>query len=131
VERDGLEKLALSLAVKSHSAASSSSENSKPALLGPGVAKPSGRVLGVPVPETAKTRELDNEGVLQLQKQMMQNQDLDVEELGKIVRRQREMGMQINQELELQNEMLTQVDVDVDRVNSKLDVARKRVKKIS
>ncbi|EPE25896.1 PX [Glarea lozoyensis ATCC 20868] len=131
VERDGLEKLAVSLAVKSHTSTAAASQTSKAAMFGPGVSRPPGRVLGAPVPETDKTRELDNEGVLQLQKQMMENQDLDVEELGKIVRRQREMGMQINQELELQNEMLTQVDMDVDRVNSKLDIAKKRVKKIS
>jgi regulator of vacuolar morphogenesis len=131
VERDGLEKLALSLAVKSHSSAVVASQTSKAALFGPGVSRPGGRVLGAPVPETDKTRELDNDGVLQLQKQMMQNQDLDVEELGKIVRRQREMGIQINEELEYQNEMLKQVDMDVDRVNDKIGIARKRVKKIS
>ena len=66
-----------------------------------------------------------------LQKQMMENQDLDVEELGKIVRRQREMGLAIHGELEQQNEMLKRVDEDVDRVSRKLGVAKKRIGKIS
>jgi regulator of vacuolar morphogenesis len=100
-------------------------------LFGPGVSRPSGRVLGAPVPETDKTRQLDNEGVVQLQRQLMQDQDLDVEELAKIVRRQREMGLAIHGELELQNEMLDRVDKDVDRVKGKIDIAKKRVSKIS
>jgi regulator of vacuolar morphogenesis len=140
VEREGLEKLAASLALKSSSAstyATSTSASAAPsisessALLGPNVSRPKGRVLGgPPVPETAKTRELDNEGVLQLQKQMMQDQDLDVGELAKIVRRQKEMGIAIHEELELQNEMLQRVDEDVDRVKGKIDVAKKRAGKI-
>jgi regulator of vacuolar morphogenesis len=136
VEREGLEKLAVSLAVKGQSGNSGSggavaTQQDKKSLFGPGVSRPGGRVLGVPVPETDKTRELDNEGVVQLQRQMMQDQDLDVEELGKIVRRQKEMGMAIHGELELQNEMLKRVDEDADRVAKKIDVAKKRVGRIS
>ncbi|PVH85067.1 SNARE complex subunit [Cadophora sp. DSE1049] len=136
VEREGLEKLAVSLAVKgqhkgSGSGSAVATQQDKNALFGPNVNRPSGRVLGAPVPETDKTRELDNEGVVQLQKQMMQDQDLDVEELAKIVRRQKEMGLAIHGELELQNEMLKRVDEDVDRVGRKIEVAKKRVGKIS
>lgn len=137
VEREGLEKLAVSLAVKNQNVKGEgaggavATAQDKNALFGPGVSRPSGRVLGAPVPETDKTRELDNEGVLQLQKQMVQDQDLDVEELAKIVRRQREMGLAIHGELELQNEMLKRVDEDVDRVGRKIDIAKKRVGKIS
>ncbi|ETN36281.1 uncharacterized protein HMPREF1541_08558 [Cyphellophora europaea CBS 101466] len=90
--------------------------------------KSGGRVLGK---ETAETRELDNQGVLQLQKQRMAEQDLDVEELRKIVQRQRELGTQIHDELEVQNDLLRMVDEDVDRVKGKIDVAKKRVGKIS
>ncbi|KAM3068678.1 hypothetical protein ACMFMG_010859 [Clarireedia jacksonii] len=138
VEKEGLEKLAVSLAVKNQNGGSTGGSGSaaatqadKSALFGPGVTKPSGRVLGAPVPETNKTRELDNEGVLQLQKQMMRDQDLDVEELAKIVRRQREMGLAIQGELEIQNEMLKRVDEDADRVKGKMDIAKKRIAKIS
>ncbi|RFU27657.1 hypothetical protein B7463_g8688, partial [Scytalidium lignicola] len=137
VERDGLEKLALTLASKSHEGAAEStrgaaaSQQDKNALFGASVSRPTGRVLGAPVQETSKTRELDNEGVLQLQKQMMEDQDLDVEELGKIVRRQKEMGMAIHGELELQKDMLNRVDGDVDRIKGKIGVAKKRVGKLS
>jgi len=68
---------------------------------------------------------------LQLQKQKMADQDMDVEELRKIIQRQRELGVAINQELEVQNEMLKMVDEDVDRVQGKIDIAKKRIGKIS
>jgi regulator of vacuolar morphogenesis len=132
VEKEGLEKLAVSLAVKGQgNGGPVSTTQDKKSLFGPTGSKPSGRVLGGPVPETDKTRELDNGGVLQLQKQLMEDQDLDVEDLAKIVRRQKEMGLQIHSELELQNEMLARLDGDAERVQSKIDVAKKRVKKIS
>lgn len=140
VERDGLEKLALSLATKSHEGVvtggestrgAAASQQDKAALFGPAVSRPAGRVLGAPIKETDKTRELDNEGVLQLQKQIMADQDLDVEELGKVIRRQKEMGLAIHDELELQKNMLDLVDGDADRLKGKIGVASKRVKKLS
>jgi regulator of vacuolar morphogenesis len=136
VEREGLEKLAVSLAVKNQGSGggnggAAATHQDKSNLFGPGVSKPSGRVLGAPVPETERTRELDNEGVLQLQKQLMADQDVDIEELAKIVRRQKEMGLAIHGELELHNEMLARVDEDAERVAKKIDVAKKRVGKIS
>lgn len=100
------------------------------AFAGSSVPGRSGRVLGGPAKETDRTRERDNEGVLQLQKQIMQEQDMDVEELGKVVRRMREMGVAINEELVEQAQLLDVLDQDVDRVSSKIDVAKKRIKKI-
>lgn len=140
VERDGLEKLAVNLAVKTQSSGGNGAGNGsigptqqqdKKALLGPQISRPGGRVLGASVPETERTRELDNEGVLQLQKQIMEDQDLNVEELAKMVRRQREIGVAIQSEVEEQNEMLRMMDEDVMRVNMKVDIARKRAGNIS
>ena len=92
-------------------------------------ARPSkGRVLGK---ETAKTRELDNTGVLQLQQQMMREQDEDVDVLTAAVTRQRELATQINEELTYQEGLFNVVEEDVDRLNGKINVARKRVAKIS
>lgn len=106
-----------------------SSVNNAPASSNTGTSKaPARRVLGK---ETAETRALDNQGLLQLQQQKMQEQDLDVDEIRKIVYRQRELGIAINQELEVQNEMLKIVDEDVDRVQGKINVAKKRIGKIS
>lgn len=93
--------------------------------------KPSGRVLGGPLKETERTRELDNSGVLQLQQQIMQEQDEDVMSLGKTVSRLKDMGIMINEELTVQNEMLGLLEGDAERVQGKVDVARKRIGKIS
>lgn len=138
VEREGLEKLALSLAIKSQSLGGLTGGSGdsgvlsleQKALLEPGLIKSSGRVLGAVVPETENTRQLDNEGVLLLQREMMQTQDQEVNELAKIVQRQKEMGIAIYNELELQNEMLKKVDEGVDRVGKKIEVAKKRANKL-
>jgi regulator of vacuolar morphogenesis len=74
-----------------------------------------GRVLGGPAKETDRTRDKDNQEVLQLQKQVMQEQDMDVEEIGKVVRRLKELGVSINEEIVEQNQLLEMLDTDVDR----------------
>lgn len=126
-DREGLENLLHAMAQKEKLDTTVASMQDKQHLIGP-KPKPGGRILGR---ETAETRELDNEGVLQLQKQKIAEQDQDVEELRKIVQRQKELGVAINQELQVQNEMLRRVDEDVDRVEGKITIAKKRVGKIS
>lgn len=140
-EKEGLEKLNVSLAVKGNLTGSSSTStlqqnnaetaSAKSSLFSAANNGPQrkGRVLGAPQ-ETERTRELDNQGVLQLQQQIMQEQDVDVQELGKIIRRQREMAVGIHEEIEVQNEMLGRLDGDVDRVQGKVDVAKKRAGRI-
>jgi len=89
-----------------------------------------GRVLGAPLPETERTRELDNAGVLLLQKQEMAAQDEQLEQLTAIIRRQREMGLQINEEVEAQSEMLDRMEQDATRLQGKVDVANNRIRKM-
>ena len=143
-EREGLENLLNAMSQKSQLdktiAAASASTRDKAALLSSGASssfntnnatKPtpsSGRVLGK---ETSKTRALDNQGVLQLQQQMMQEQDADVMVLAQAVSRQKELGVAIQEELEVGDKLLEMLGEDVDRVQGKMDVARKRVDKIS
>lgn len=144
-DRDGLENLLNAMATKSKLDSAVASIQDKAALVGDGKPKP-GRVLGK---ETDQTRELDNEGVLQLQKQVMEDQDMSVNELMKIVHRQKELGTAIHDELEVQNQMLNMADEDTSRYISltvsegllliittsrlqrKLDVGKKRLGKIS
>lgn len=137
-EVEGLEGVLRSMATKTATASSSANKNAtatdgdKAALWqGTSAAKPGGRVLGGPLKETERTRELDNSGVLQLQKQIMQEQDEDVLSLGKTVAKLKDMGMMINEELVVQNEMLGLVEQDSDRLQGKIDVAKSRIKKIS
>lgn len=114
-ERDGLESLANSLAAKRnspHAAAPASSPGDRTALF---AAKPRGRVLGAPLPETERTRELDNGGVLQLNDEFMREQDKFVAGLLGNVTRMKEIGVAIGEEIEVQNRMLGALDADVEK----------------
>ncbi|KAH6693627.1 hypothetical protein F5X68DRAFT_199383 [Plectosphaerella plurivora] len=139
VERDGLDRLSTSMSPAlqqlqgggiSGGREGWATSSDKAALLGSGAPRAGGRVLGAPLPETDRTRELGNDSVLQLQKQMMSEQDEQVEALAAIVRRQKEMGLRINDEIEAQTEMLDRVNDDADRVGGKMRVAKNRIKKL-
>ncbi|KAK8117411.1 uncharacterized protein PG998_005692 [Apiospora kogelbergensis] len=115
---------------RGHGSTGMPSAGDKAALLAGDRPRASGRVLGAPLPETDRTRELDNQGVVQLQRQMIHEQDQDVESLTKIVQRQREMAEEINSEVTRQNEMLEALDDDVSRLDKKTNIAKKRVKNL-
>ena len=134
-EKDNVEDLLSAQATRqsrldgaSTAEASSADKNSLLDPPRPGVR--SGRVLGA-AKETDETRTLDNEGVLQLQQLKMKEQDEDVSVLTTQVQRLKEMGVQVNNELEFQNEILGLLDKDADRVHDKVNVAKKRIGKIS
>jgi regulator of vacuolar morphogenesis len=141
VEKEGLEKLSASLASGSGSGFGGTgalgerngnmpSAGDRAALLGGAGSRRPGRVLGAPLPETERTQELDNDGVVRLQAQLMDEQDRDVNDLAAIVRRQKEMGLRIRQEVDEQDELLKRLDTDVDRVAAKTKIARDRTRKL-
>ena len=162
-EKDGLEALATSLAAKNAGAAvprisnggAAATTQQNSALFGTtngpqhNLGGRSGRILGAPLQETERTRELGNEGVLQLQKQEMELQDEGLRQMTKGVLRLKEMSIAINDELDSQRNLLDVLDEDVSRsvilesqrwleftnvrfrVGGKLQVANKRVNKIS
>jgi regulator of vacuolar morphogenesis len=80
--------------------------------------------------ETPETQPLDNEGLVQLQRQHIKNQDAQLDELSNVLVRQKEIGFQIHDELTLQNQMLGDLETDVDRVKGKVDKANNQMKKI-
>ncbi|KAL5113367.1 hypothetical protein ACEQ8H_008760 [Pleosporales sp. CAS-2024a] len=139
-EKDGLESVLNSMAVQAavSGAASSSStpstssaavtQEQKASLFR--AAKTSGRRVLGPPHETERTRELDNEGVLQMQKQIIHDQDEDLVDLTTVVRRIKDMGVAINTELVEQNALLGLLDEDVERVDGKIKIAKKRMAKI-
>lgn len=117
-EKDGMEDLLNAMSAKRRIDSAVASIQDKEALVGGGKngkasGARSGRVLGK---ETERTRELDNQGVLQLQRQTMEDQDVSVDELRKIVARQHELGIAINAELEVQSDLLKLTDEDADRL---------------
>ncbi|KLO13933.1 syntaxin [Schizopora paradoxa] len=95
--------------------------------------KPFGRVFGAPAAEpqeTAVTRPLDDEGLVQLQQVQMDQQDQQLSQLSSILLRQKQLGLAIHQEVAEQNELLDGLSGDVDRTGTKLDAARKQLRRL-
>lgn len=94
-----------------------------------------GRVFGKPsdgVPiETKETIGLNNQELLQQQQQIHLKQDQEIEQLRKIIARQRQIGQAIHSEVEEQNEMLDRFSEEVDNSSDKLQNARTRAKRIT
>ncbi|PWZ03566.1 endosomal t-SNARE [Testicularia cyperi] len=83
------------------------------------------RTLGTQAPrkpaeETDFTRPLDNTQLFQSQTDAMDQQDQQLLNLTAVLRRQRQMGEAINQELAEQTELLGQLDTEVESTQSKL-----------
>lgn len=107
---------------------------SGPSFGGSGGTSPTvGRVFGVrqPPQETAETRPLDDRGLLQLQTSKMSDQDAQLGELSKVLRRQKDMGELIHREIEEQNDLLDEVESGVDRTGRKLGKAKREMNKLS
>jgi len=89
------------------------------------------RVFGAPPPETERTKGLDNSEILQLQTTIMKEQDDQMDEFLKQVRRTRGLAEQIHEELDSQIELLGGLEEDIDRVEGKIKRASKRADKLS
>lgn len=81
--------------------------------------------------ETETTESLDNKELLQQQQQVHKDQDQEVEQLRKIIARQREIGETIGREVEEQNEMLDRFNDEVDASSDKMKDARAKAKRIT
>jgi len=129
----GLERLSQAIATQrttlSVSNASESSRNPLFTQLQHSQPVSSRRVFGAP-PEMERTKGLDNQGVLQLQTQIVQEQDDQMDEFLKQVRRTRGIAEQIHEELGQQVDLLGGLEEDVDRVGDKLKRATKRADKL-
>jgi regulator of vacuolar morphogenesis len=88
------------------------------------------RVFGAP-PETERTKGVDNQGLLQLQTTIMKEQDDQMDEFIRQVRRTRGVAEQIHEELDSHIELLNGLEEDVDRVEGKIKKAGKRADKLS
>lgn len=80
--------------------------------------------------ETNDTLPLNNTELLQQQVQVHKLQDQELEQLRKIIQRQKQIGEVINIEVEEQNELLDQFNEDVEKSADKLRNARGRARKI-
>ncbi|KAG5355333.1 Vacuolar morphogenesis protein 7-like protein [Yarrowia sp. C11] len=86
-----------------------------------------GRVLG----ETDKTRQLNNSGLVQLQKDSFQEQDESLRQMLGTIQRQKELGEAIRQEVDLQNEQLDELNGEVEVTGARLKNAQRQVGKFT
>ena len=74
---------------------------------------------------------LDNQQIHQYHNQVLQDQDQQLDRLGRSIGRQRELSIAIGDELDGQAQLLDDVDDGVTRHQSQIDRARKRLGKIA
>jgi len=77
------------------------------------------------------TQELDNTQVLQLHRRIMDEQDDSLDRLSESISRQRELSIQIGDELDSHVQLLDEVDGLVDRHQTRLDGAGQRLKSVA
>lgn len=83
-----------------------------------------------PPQESNRTMTLNNQQLLQQQQHVHQKQDQELEQLRKIIGRQRQIGEAIHREVEEQNEMLDEFTAEVEASSDKLQSARSRARQI-
>ena len=70
--------------------------------------------------EDDSTRGVANQDLLQQQQQIMRDQDAGLDILQESIRRQKEMGLRIGNEIDDQNEMLDELGEAMDRTDNRL-----------
>ena len=69
--------------------------------------------------------------MLQQQRQIMDEQDVHLDELSRSIGRQRDISLQINDELDVHTGLLEGLDHDLDRTDSRLTGARRRLDRVA
>ncbi|KAI0242006.1 hypothetical protein L0F63_003817 [Massospora cicadina] len=89
------------------------------------------RVFGKTPAETAETRPLDNEGLLQLQKSRLEEQDQFLSQFSSVLARQHQIGTHIGQELETHNQLLKELETSVIATDINIKTTSHNVRKIT
>ena len=71
--------------------------------------------------------QLDNQQIHEYHSQVLQNQDEQLDRLGESIGRQRELSIQIGDELDSHVQLLDEVDEHMDRHQTRIDGARRRL----
>ncbi|KAI0635146.1 hypothetical protein C8Q77DRAFT_1193030 [Trametes polyzona] len=72
-----------------------------------------------------------SEEMLLQQRQIMDDQDVHLDELSRSITRQRDLSLQINDELDVHTGLLEGLDHDLDRTDSRLTHARRRLDRVA
>jgi SYP5 family syntaxin len=77
---------------------------------------------GITPVETNRTQGLENSGLISLQRQIMREQDEDLESLESTVLSTKHIALAVNEELDLHTRLLDDMDKDADVTNNRLKV---------
>ncbi|KZT70612.1 hypothetical protein DAEQUDRAFT_177497 [Daedalea quercina L-15889] len=72
-----------------------------------------------------------NEEMLQMQQQMMNEQDVHLDRLSHSINRQRDLSLQINDELDVHTGLLEELDHELDHTGSRLSGARRNLERVA
>jgi SYP5 family syntaxin len=82
---------------------------------------------GIAPVETSRTKGMDNSGLVNLQRQIMREQDQDLEGLEETVLSSKHIALAVNEELDLHTRLLDDMDQSADVTNNKLLAAQRRL----
>ena len=82
-------------------------------------------------PDTPDQSGMDNQQIHAYHKNVLRDQDEQLDTLGQSIGRQRVLGIQMGNELDEQNELLEDVESGVDRHTTTLERARKRLRTVA
>ncbi|KAG0577015.1 hypothetical protein M758_5G104400 [Ceratodon purpureus] len=82
---------------------------------------------GIAPVETSRTKGMDNSGLVNLQRQIMKEQDQDLENLEHTVLSTKHIALAVNEELDLHTRLLDDMDQSADVTNNKLLAAQRRL----
>lgn len=69
--------------------------------------------------------------MLLTQRQMMEEQDVHLDQLAHSIGRQRDLSLQINEELDVHHGLLQEMDEELDHTSSRLSQARRKLDKVA
>lgn len=92
-------------------------------LLGNGKGKSSVRFTSIDMDPST----MENGQILQLQQRIINDQDTDLDHLSDAIRRQRELGLLIGDELEVHAQLIDETEEMVDRTDERLRQAKKKL----
>lgn len=78
-----------------------------------------------------QTEDMEDGQILQLQQRIMDDQDQDLDHLSDAIRRQRELGLLIGDELETHAQIIDETEEMVDRTDERLRQAKKKLDYVS
>lgn len=80
--------------------------------------------------ETDTTAELNNRGLVTMQRQVLQQQDNELEHLERSVITTKHVALQINEETSLHNRLLDELEVDLGMTQSRMATAQRKLKSV-